>query len=413
MDSNFTNENDPWEYSLDIDDSDLHLTPVLRSSSSAHVEPSPYTPNPVTIIPGPAGVVLVQRASCLKKMYFILDPDVAFIVDTEYMQKLLRITVTGCLGDIDNFLKKGVNLNNLFANSEVFSSRVSLWRYVGVGEHEDVEFFYYFAESQRNPLEDPLLLYLSGGPGVSGFSSFIYQIGPLSFNLENCWKNNITLELNPNTWTKMANMIFVDMPAGVGFSYAKTWEASRSSDSLLASHVYDFLRKGYLMVSPFTDKFADFNSRIELAHRLALISDDIYKSAIESCHGNYVYADPSNALCANSIQRMNECIGEINLANTLEPFCALVNPEPTCAETTQVFSEVWANNKDVQKALNIRQSSKMDKVSEYSDSKFLETMVSSLISCRGAGHVVALSKPEEALFMVNEWLDSHVNLNSS
>ncbi|GJU48123.1 peptidase S10, serine carboxypeptidase, alpha/beta hydrolase fold protein [Tanacetum coccineum] len=51
--------------------------------------------------------------------------------------------------------------------------------YVGVGEHEDVEFFYYFAESQRNPLEDPLLLYLSGGPSVSGFSSFLYQIGPL------------------------------------------------------------------------------------------------------------------------------------------------------------------------------------------------------------------------------------------
>ncbi|GJZ65230.1 hypothetical protein Tco_0621926 [Tanacetum coccineum] len=45
MDSNFTNENDPWEYSLDIDDSDLHLTPVLRSSSSAHVEPSPLTPH--------------------------------------------------------------------------------------------------------------------------------------------------------------------------------------------------------------------------------------------------------------------------------------------------------------------------------------------------------------------------------
>nr|GFA51977.1 peptidase S10, serine carboxypeptidase, alpha/beta hydrolase fold protein [Tanacetum cinerariifolium] len=48
--------------------------------------------------------------------------------------------------------------------------------YVGVGEHDDVEFFYYFVESQRNPLEDPLLLYLSGGPGVSGLSSFLYQI---------------------------------------------------------------------------------------------------------------------------------------------------------------------------------------------------------------------------------------------
>ncbi|GJZ58689.1 reverse transcriptase domain-containing protein [Tanacetum coccineum] len=129
MDSNFTNENDPWEYSLDIDDSDLHLTPVLRSSSSAHVEPSPYTPNPVTIIPGPAG--LVQRAKLLKENVFILDPDGALMSTQEYMQKVVEDvgedvdfnsgvwvsatnyvnafggTVTGCLGDIDNFLKKG------------------------------------------------------------------------------------------------------------------------------------------------------------------------------------------------------------------------------------------------------------------------------------------------------------------
>ncbi|GJX02045.1 hypothetical protein Tco_0185958 [Tanacetum coccineum] len=128
MDSNFTNENDPWEYSLDIDDSDLHLTPVLRSSSSAHVEPSPYTPNPVTIIPGPAGVVqlsnsicvepssstpnpvriipgpagLVQRAKLLKENVFILDPDGALMSTQEYMQKVVED-----VGDIDNFLKKG------------------------------------------------------------------------------------------------------------------------------------------------------------------------------------------------------------------------------------------------------------------------------------------------------------------
>ncbi|GJR33549.1 transposase, MuDR, MULE transposase domain protein [Tanacetum coccineum] len=127
MDSNFTNENDPWEYSLDIDDSDLHLTPVLRSSSSAHVEPSPYTPNPVTIIPGPAGV----RAKLLKENVFILDPDGALMLTQEYMQKVVEDvgedadfnsgawviatnyvsafggTVTECLRDIDNFLKKG------------------------------------------------------------------------------------------------------------------------------------------------------------------------------------------------------------------------------------------------------------------------------------------------------------------
>nr|GEX97812.1 hypothetical protein [Tanacetum cinerariifolium] len=116
MDFNFTNENDPWGYNFDIDDSDLHLTHVLRSSSSAHVEPSPYTPNPVTIIPGPAGVVqlsnsirvdpssstpnlvriipgpagLVQRAKLLKENVFILDPDGALISTQEYMQKVVE-----------------------------------------------------------------------------------------------------------------------------------------------------------------------------------------------------------------------------------------------------------------------------------------------------------------------------------
>ncbi|GJY57914.1 hypothetical protein Tco_0457806 [Tanacetum coccineum] len=154
---NFNNENDPWKYNLDIDDSDLHLTPVLRSSSSARVEPSPYTSNSVTIIPGLAGIVqlssstcvepsfstpnpsriipgpagVVQRAKLLKENVFILDSDGALMSTQEYMQKVVEDmgedddfnsgawlsatnyviatggTVTGCLGDINNFLKKG------------------------------------------------------------------------------------------------------------------------------------------------------------------------------------------------------------------------------------------------------------------------------------------------------------------
>ncbi|GJZ79359.1 hypothetical protein Tco_0644196 [Tanacetum coccineum] len=131
MDSNFTNENDPWEYNLDIDDSDLHLTLVLRSSSSAHVEPSPYTPNPVTIIPGPAGVVQLSNSICVEPSSSTLNPvriipgpaclvqrakllkenDVDFnsgvwVSATSYVNAFGG-TITGCLGDIDNFLKKG------------------------------------------------------------------------------------------------------------------------------------------------------------------------------------------------------------------------------------------------------------------------------------------------------------------
>ncbi|GKE16577.1 hypothetical protein Tco_1424154 [Tanacetum coccineum] len=82
------NENDPWEYSLDIDDSDLHLTLVLQYSLIAYVLNHLPTPNPVRIIPGPAG--LVQRAKLLKENVFILDHDGAIMSTQEYMQKVVE-----------------------------------------------------------------------------------------------------------------------------------------------------------------------------------------------------------------------------------------------------------------------------------------------------------------------------------
>ncbi|GJW65736.1 transposase, MuDR, MULE transposase domain protein [Tanacetum coccineum] len=135
------------DYDLDIDDSDLNLTHVLHSSSRTRVQPSPYTPTPVRIIPGPAGTVqvssstcfepssstpnpvriipgpagLVQRAKQLKENVFILDPDGALMSTQEYMQKVVEdvgedsdfnsgrglAPLTMCLGDINNFLEKG------------------------------------------------------------------------------------------------------------------------------------------------------------------------------------------------------------------------------------------------------------------------------------------------------------------
>ncbi|KAJ0480804.1 putative peptidase S10, serine carboxypeptidase, alpha/Beta hydrolase [Helianthus annuus] len=273
--------------------------------------------------------------------------------------------------------------------------------YVEVGDDNGIQFFYYFVESQRDPLHDPLLLYLTGGPGTPALYPFMYQIGPLTIDLEHSTKNNVVLEINPNSWTKAANVIFLDLPTGVGFSYATTSEASRSSDSMLALHTYEFLKKwlldhqrfrnnplyisgisymgilapvvtleaykgneqgkqpqlniqGCLIISPLTDKFGDFNSRLEFAHRLALISDDIYKSAKESCHGNYVDKDPNNRLCWNSLQRMDECTSGINPSNILEPLCEDLDTDPTCS-IDKIYLEYWANDKDVQKALNVRE----------------------------------------------------------
>ncbi|GJW38449.1 hypothetical protein Tco_0064294 [Tanacetum coccineum] len=102
---------------------------VVQLSNSICVKPSSSTPNPIRIIPGLVG--LVQRAKLLKENVFILDPDGSLMSTQEYMQKVVEDvgedadfnsgawvsatnyvnafggTVTGCLGDIDNFLKKG------------------------------------------------------------------------------------------------------------------------------------------------------------------------------------------------------------------------------------------------------------------------------------------------------------------
>jgi len=46
-----------------------------------------------------------------------------------------------------------------------------------VGEQEDVQVFYYFTESENNPKDDPLMLWLTGGPGCSALSGLMLEIG--------------------------------------------------------------------------------------------------------------------------------------------------------------------------------------------------------------------------------------------
>ena len=51
-------------------------------------------------------------------------------------------------------------------------------RYVGLGEtNDDMQVFYYFIKSENNPQKDPLMLWLTGGPGCSSISGLLYQIG--------------------------------------------------------------------------------------------------------------------------------------------------------------------------------------------------------------------------------------------
>ena len=84
---------------------------------------------------------------------------------------------------------------------------------------EGNELFYVFTPSQSNPTNDPFFLWLGGGPGCSSLNDFLVEIGPVKPNLS---KNEF--EINDYSWNKNANLLYIDNPAGVGFSLIKDKE---------------------------------------------------------------------------------------------------------------------------------------------------------------------------------------------
>ncbi|KDP44532.1 hypothetical protein JCGZ_16365 [Jatropha curcas] len=248
--------------------------------------------------------------------------------------------------------------------------------YISVGEMQDVELFYYFFESERDPIYDPLVLWLTGGPGCSGFSAIAFENGPLAIARDTYSGGLPSLKLNPYSWTKVASIIFIDAPVGAGFSYATTAEGRNTSDTLSAFQTYNFLRRwlvshpkflgsqvyiggdsysgivvplvvqnilegiesglkpsidlqGYLLGNPVTDYYIDDNSRIPFIHRVSLISDEYYENAKLYCNGDYLNVDSNNTLCVTALQNIKQCILQIKLTQILEPQCAFSSKKTT------------------------------------------------------------------------------------
>ncbi|CAH2067047.1 unnamed protein product [Thlaspi arvense] len=115
--------------------------------------------------------------------------------------------------------------------------------YIGVGEKEEVQLFYYFIKSERNPKEDPLLLWFSGGPGCSSISGLLFENGPLAMKLDVYNGTLSSLVSTSYSWTKTSSIIFLDQPVGTGFSYSRTHLVNKPSDSGEAKRIHEFLQK--------------------------------------------------------------------------------------------------------------------------------------------------------------------------
>ncbi|KAJ2162998.1 hypothetical protein GGF46_000184 [Coemansia sp. RSA 552] len=81
---------------------------------------------------------------------------------------------------------------------------------------EDRHFFYWFFEAQMKPkgASAPLVVWLNGGPGCSSMVGALAELGPCQVT-----PDGQGTEPNPYGWNQYANLLFVDQPTNVGFSY--------------------------------------------------------------------------------------------------------------------------------------------------------------------------------------------------
>nr|XP_005986774.1 PREDICTED: lysosomal protective protein isoform X2 [Latimeria chalumnae] len=139
----------------------------------------------------------------------------------------------------------------------------SFRQYSGYLNITDVKHLHYwFVESQGSPADSPVVLWLNGGPGCSSLSGLLTEHGPFLIQ-----PDGKTLQYNPYSWNKIVNMLYLESPAGVGFSY--------SDDQNYTTNDTETSFNNYLAVKEFFRMFPEY------------IKNDFYISG-ESYGGIYV-----------------------------------------------------------------------------------------------------------------------------
>uniref|UniRef100_A0AAR2LAP5 Carboxypeptidase n=1 Tax=Pygocentrus nattereri TaxID=42514 RepID=A0AAR2LAP5_PYGNA len=105
---------------------------------------------------------------------------------------------------------------------------------------------YWFVESQKNPASSPVVLWLNGGPGCSSLDGLLTEHGPFLIQ-----DDGSSLEYNPYSWNMIANMLYLESPAGVGFSY--------SDDKKYTTNDTEVSMNNYLALKEFFKAFPEYS----------------------------------------------------------------------------------------------------------------------------------------------------------
>jgi len=142
-----------------------------------------------------------------------------------------------------------------------------------LGNGDDI--FFWLFNSRSSPEIDPLVFWLTGGPGCSSELAIFYENGPYTIN------EDLTLKKNQFSWNNKANLIFIDQPVGTGFSKAKDPTHFARNEKMVAENFYRFLIKFYAKFPQFKSRSLYITGESYAGHYIPAISDFIIKNPDE------------------------------------------------------------------------------------------------------------------------------------
>ncbi|KAI3971914.1 hypothetical protein MKW92_006599 [Papaver armeniacum] len=345
-------------------------------------------------------------------------------------------------------------VNALITSLPGFNGNFPSKHYSGYVKIDEKSLFYYFVVSERNPNEDPVVLWLNGGPGCSSFDGFVYEHGPFNFE-------------KPKTYGFVSNIIYLDSPAGVGLSYSDNQEDYKTGDHRTSLEAHTFLLKwfeqypeflsnpfyisgefyagvyvpysGYIIGNGVTDGKFDGNSFVPFAHGMGLIPDVLFEEVTTVCNGTFYGND--NQRCKEKLEKVYNTVTEMPLPVRKRIFgraCPLGAPVrdgivPTWPQllksknlpcTDDEVANAWLNNEaclfgDHDMWVPYIGSEKWTRSLGYKIldewrpwffnnqvAGYLQGYANNLtfLTIKGAGHTVPEYKPKEALAFYSRWL---------
>uniref|UniRef100_A0A1J3HAH6 Carboxypeptidase n=1 Tax=Noccaea caerulescens TaxID=107243 RepID=A0A1J3HAH6_NOCCA len=239
--------------------------------------------------------------------------------------------------------------------------------YVDLGpKQKQKALFYWFFEAQQHSSRRPLVLWLNGGPGCSSIAyGAAQELGPFLVRTDG---HNLTF--NNFSWNKEANMLFLEAPVGVGFSYTnnsadlqKLGDEVTAQDSLaflinwftefpefrsnefyitgesyaghyvpqLAEAIYDRNKKvardsqinlkGFMIGNAVINEETDMAGLVDYAWSHAIISDELHSNIHGSCLFEEAQTSNKTVQCYENIKGFMEAYNDIDIYSIYTPTC--------------------------------------------------------------------------------------------